>query len=131
MEPPQAGEEEVQGWGELREDIKHPVKVIAVRKRKKRRGQSPAVLVTVQHVDSEHAGRESQVALPLPLRPDNLTTRFFRALGLATDVGCRVKPRDAVGHRLFIVFGPSDDGQDASPIAFHPIKEPEHAEHAG
>ena len=124
MEPPQAWEEEVQGWGELREDIKHPVKVIAVRKRKKRRGRPPAVLVTVLHVDSEHAGRESQVELPVPLRPDNLTTRFFRSLGFATDVGCRVRPKDAVGHRLFVVFGPSKDDQDPTPIAFHPIQEP-------
>ena len=131
MSPPQAWEEEVQEWGELREGRQYPVKVVAMRKRKKRRGQPPAVLVTFRHVDSEHAGRESQAELPLPLRPDNLTTRFFRSLGFAADVGCRVKPKGAVGHRLFVTFGPAPDGQDPEPIAFHPLKEPEHAEHAG
>ena len=124
MPPPRHWEEEVHGWDELKEEKKYRVKVISVRKRKKRRGESPALLVVVQHVDAEHTGRETKAVLPLPLRPDNLTTRFFRSLGFATDVGCRVKPKDAVGHRLFVVFGPTPAGQDPEPIAFHPIQEP-------
>ena len=103
------------------------MKVVAFRKSKKPLG----IIVTLEHLDKDQIGREHAWLLGLPLLPNSAGTRFFRALGFATDVDSRIRPGDSVGRRLLITFGPATDGQDPEPIAFHPIQESEHAEHAG
>jgi len=95
------------------------MKVVAFRKSKK----PPGITVTLEHLDSDQMGREHVWLMELPLLPNSGGTRFFRALGFATDVGCKVRPSDALGATLLAAFSPTGPGQDLQPTAFHPTSE--------
>ena len=115
---------EVKQWPSLRHRA-YPMRILDIRKSKKE------ILVTLEHLSNEQAGRRHEIVLPVAIYPDNLTARFLRAAGLTITVGEKVCPSDATGTAIGVVFGPTPTGQDPTPIAFHPIEEPEHAEHDG
>lgn len=115
----------VKPWPTLPQHITHPMQVLDIRKARK------GMLVALEHLGNEQAGRRHEIVLPLDIYPDNLTARFLRAAGLDLAVGGRVCPTEAVGKTVLVTFGPTEADRDPQPTAFHPIKEPEHAEHAG
>ena len=112
---------EVKPWPSLRAGKPYPMRIVDIRKNKE------GMLVTLEHLCDDQSGRRHELILPLDIHPDNLTARFLRAAELAVKVGEEVCPSDAVGTTIVVVFGPTPAGQDPEPIAFHPIKEPEHA----
>ena len=103
----------------------YPMKVVAIEKK-----AANSLAVLVEHLASEQAGRQHTMVLRLPCRPQSPSARFFAALGLDTSVGCRIRPAEAVGRALLVVFGPSSEGEEPQPVAFHPIQEKHHAQHA-
>ena len=100
------------------------MRVIAIRK------ERSALRAALEHIAEEQAGRELQVDLPLPVRPGNPTARFLAALGFDTSVGSRIQPAEAIGRELLVQFSASSEGGEPQPVAFHPIPEKPHAQHA-
>ena len=115
----------VKPWPELQAGQLYPMRILDTHKSK------DGMLVVLEHQSDEQAGRRHELVLPLDIYPDNLTARFLKAAGLMITVGEKVCPPDAIGTTIGVVFGLSSDGQDPTPTAFHPVKEAEHAEHAG
>ena len=115
----------VKPWPMLRTGCRYPMQILDIRSSKE------GILVTLEHLSSEQAGRRHEFPLPMDIYPDNLTARFLKAAGLTITVGEKVCPSDAIGTAIGVVFGNCPEGQDPEPISFHAIKEPEHAEHAG
>jgi len=115
--PPRPLEFIVQNWSRLKYRP-YPMEVLTLRKK----GQ--AVLVTLVHLDEEQAGRQEEVRLSLPLLPSpHPSTLFFEALGFAVHVDARINPKEAVGRRLLVTFGASEDNAEPKPINFEPPKE--------
>jgi len=126
---PRSWELEVEHWPAFSGGKPYRVRVLSIRKRKKQGKSRPALLIEIEHLNGVQAGRRHELALPLPLRPDSLTTRFFRALGISAQVGQKVTPVQAIGGELSVEFGASDEGPQ--PAAFHPVQESQDAQHDG
>ena len=101
----------------------YPMRVIAFRK------EAAGLRVVLEHVASEQAGRQHEILLGLPLRPQSPAARFFAALGFDTSVGSRIDPRAAIGQQLLVTFGQTG-GQEPRPVAFQPAQENPNAQHA-
>ena len=100
------------------------MRVISLRK------ERSALRAAIEHIAEEQAGRELQVDLPLPVRPGNPTARVLAALGFDTRIGATLRPAEAVCRELLVEFSSSSEGEEPQPVAFHPIPEKHHAQHA-
>ena len=117
---------EVRPWPKLRVGKRYPMQVLAVR----RSSRPSGILVDLEHLCKQQAGRCHEVLLPLDVYPGNLTARFLKAAGLTIAIGENVCPSDAVGTTILITFGPSRDGAEPEPVAFTPVKERDDGEPA-
>ena len=75
-------------------------RVLSAKKNRKPAG----ILVGLEHIDDDQAGRTHETVLPLPLFPGGRTTLFFRACGFSIEVDQVIDPRDAIGAVLMIRF---------------------------
>jgi len=112
---PRPWEIPVQPYDDLTENDSYPAKVVSVSRSKKPAG----IEVVIEHLDEKQRGRRHTIILPLPLRPDNLATRFFKAAGLDASVGMKIVPREAMNAVMLLKFARSDDGQ-LEPVSFEP-----------
>jgi len=95
----------------------YPMRVIAIRK------EAAALEVVLEHIANDQAGRQHEVFLGLPLRPQSPSARFFVSLGCDASIGSRIRPADAVSRELIVQFSASSEGEEPQPVAFHPIPE--------
>ena len=80
-------------------------------------GTPPGLLILLQDLEQDQLSRQTQVVLPVPVRPAGTTADFMRACGLNVAVGKSINPRSAVGAIIRVRFGPSSEG-NMVPIAF-------------
>ena len=71
----------------------------------------PGLKLVLEHIDAPNRGRQHHVMLELPVRPDNLTARFFKACGQSTEAGQKLHPKQCVGKAIGVRFRPGTDGQ--------------------
>ncbi len=95
----------------------YPMGIAAVRK------ETAGLRVVLEHLASDQAGRQHEVALSLPIRPRNQTANLFTALGFGTDVGSRIDPRAAIGRQVRVTFCQEGENHDPQPVSFAPMKE--------
>jgi len=113
----------VEAWPALNRATFYPVKVLGVSKDK------PGLLVELGHFDKSQAGRRHSILLPLPCRPEGLTSSFLSAAGLDVSIGT-VTPADAIGTILKARMEPAPDGEGYQAVAFEPMRKEPKDEHA-
>lgn len=114
----------VQAWPALIVGKRYPGKVKAVRTQKAH--GSHCLHVVLENLDElDQHGRIHELDLPLPLRPGNAASLFFRASGTdASTVGTNIRIDQTVGAVIGMRFrglGPNDSEEfDFEPIANRP-----------
>jgi len=84
-----------------------------------------ALEVTLVHVAPEQEGRDTRVAIPLPIHVAGCGARFLAALGYRVAVREQVSLQDCVGNKLMVIFGsPSLPGQEPVVENFEPYPGP-------
>ena len=68
------------------------------------------IKATLRHRSPPQEGRQQEVLLSAELFPMSLAASLFRACGFDTSVGASIRPRDARGKLVKVVFRPSNDG---------------------
>ncbi|MBI9018563.1 MAG: hypothetical protein JEZ07_15025 [Phycisphaerae bacterium] len=84
--------------------------------------------VTFELLSRNQTGRHISIDLPLPVRPQGITIRFFQACGFNLEVGQKFALEDTIGKKLQCFFADTDK-VDSETISFKPIinKENNHA----
>lgn len=103
---------------QLKRGQQYPLRVAGIRKAGKN-----AILVELEHVSTEQAGRTHSLTLSLPVRPAGLTGLFFQSVGSSTEPGATIRPLDAVGKIVNVRFEKDTGVNDYRIIAFNPLTE--------
>lgn len=114
---PRAWYESIREWPSLAPTKWYIVRIVAI----ERANDQSAMRVSIEFLDPPQGGRRMELALPLPVRPNGLTSDFFAAAGIEMTPRRRIRPRDGLGRSVRVRF----DASDGQPIAFKPAPEGE------
>ena len=116
--------EEVKPYPQLRKDRLYRVRVVDISKN----GESDAMEVTFEFLDSNQSGRRHRIPLSLPIRPDGLTAEYFRSCHIGITPQAKISPRDTVGCEIAARFEQAADNLSWQPTHFEPVPQKEEGE---
>jgi hypothetical protein len=107
--------------------VTYPMRVVQI---EKDRSPDRSVLATLQHLSGKYLGQIRRIYLPPTIRgSDHPTAQFFAACGMVVHVHAKLKPKQAIGSIIGVVFAANPATEEPEPAIFTPLKqEPHHDE---